>query len=114
MATAPDHDLPTLGPTSLWRFSGPRYWGTWIFHADRDPATLRLVERFLKRPAEELYHTARDRFEMTNLAEEPAHADERVRQPRHWLASVWAGCRMGQPFRVDVDDIHVDLAPRFQ
>jgi N-sulfoglucosamine sulfohydrolase len=55
------------------------YWGSWMFTATENPGTLRLVERFLHRPAEELYHTAEDRFEMTNLAADPAHAEKKAR-----------------------------------
>jgi uncharacterized sulfatase len=77
------------------------YWGTWIFLADRDPATLRLVERFLKRPAEELYHTARDRFEMTNLAADPAHAATKARLAaeldRHYAGHQDPGAALDSP-----------------
>jgi N-sulfoglucosamine sulfohydrolase len=55
------------------------YWGSWMFTATETPRTLRLVERFLHRPAEELYHTAADRFEMTNLAADPKHAETKAR-----------------------------------
>ncbi|MES2437534.1 MAG: sulfatase [Verrucomicrobiota bacterium] len=55
------------------------YWGSWLYTAADNPRTLHLVERFLNRPAEELYHTARDRFEMTDLATDPAHAEVKAR-----------------------------------
>lgn len=55
------------------------YWGTWLFQSTEKPEILNLVERFLHRPAEELYHTAADRFEMTNLAQDPAHAEVKAR-----------------------------------
>ena len=55
------------------------YWGSWMFTATENPGTLRLVERFLHRPAEELYHTTEDRFEMTNLAADPKHAETKAR-----------------------------------
>ena len=48
------------------------YWGSWIFPATENPRHLMLVERFLHRPAEELYHTSQDRFEMKNLINDPA------------------------------------------
>lgn len=50
------------------------YWQSWLWKSHEDPHTLRLVERYMKRPAEQLYHTAKDRFELTNLADDPAHA----------------------------------------
>ena len=49
------------------------YWGTWIFHTDQ-PRTLNLVKRYVKRPAEQLYHTKSDPQEMTNLAGDLKHA----------------------------------------
>ncbi len=55
------------------------YWPTWLFHAAENPRTLRLVERFLRRPAEHLYHTGEDRFEMNNLAGDPDHAEMKAR-----------------------------------
>ncbi len=55
------------------------YWGSWVFQSTEKPETLRLVERFLHRPAEELYHTRQDRFEMTNLADNPGHKEIKER-----------------------------------
>ncbi|MES2476411.1 MAG: sulfatase [Verrucomicrobiota bacterium] len=55
------------------------YWLTWMFHASSNPEILRLVERYLHRPAEELYHTSSDRFEMTNLAGDESHAAVKIR-----------------------------------
>ena len=55
------------------------YWGSWVFTATENPRHLHLVERFLHRPAEELYHTAEDRFEMKNLAADPARAEIKAR-----------------------------------
>jgi N-sulfoglucosamine sulfohydrolase len=48
------------------------YWGSWVFSATENPRHLMLVERFIHRPAEELYHTSQDRFEMRNLIGDPA------------------------------------------
>ncbi|WP_193214788.1 sulfatase family protein [Luteolibacter marinus] len=55
----------------LGRTEHNAYWPTWLFHSTDNPDTLRLVERFMRRPAEHLHHTAEDRFEMTNLADNP-------------------------------------------
>ena len=55
------------------------YWGSWVFTATENPRHLHLVERFLHRPSEELYHTSEDRFEMKNLAADPAHAEIKAR-----------------------------------
>lgn len=51
------------------------YWSSWVFSSFSNPHHEMLVNRFMKRPAEELYHTAEDHFEMTNLATDPAHAE---------------------------------------
>ncbi|MEQ8790192.1 MAG: sulfatase [Pirellulaceae bacterium] len=51
------------------------YWGTWIATAWNNPRTYNLVKRYMQRPAEQLYHTADDRYEMTNLADAPEHAE---------------------------------------
>ena len=51
------------------------YWATWVGDSWDAPRTYNLVKRYVRRPAEELYHTAEDPFEMTNLANDPASAD---------------------------------------
>jgi N-sulfoglucosamine sulfohydrolase len=55
------------------------YWGTWLFTAADHPRTLGLVKRYQLRPAEELYHTAADPYELTNLIADPEHAEVRQR-----------------------------------
>jgi uncharacterized sulfatase len=50
------------------------YWSSWMATAGENPATYQLVKRYMHRPAEELYHTAADPAEMTNLAGQPGHA----------------------------------------
>lgn len=45
-----------------------RSWPTWLEAAKTNPGARRLVNRYTRRPAEELYHTAADPFEQTNLA----------------------------------------------
>jgi len=57
---------------------GP-YWLTWVWAATTDQHARKLVNRFMRRPAEELYHTARDPFEHTNLADDAKHADVKAR-----------------------------------
>jgi uncharacterized sulfatase len=46
------------------------YWATWVWSSWNDPRTYRLVKRYTHRPPEQLYHTAEDPFELTNLAGE--------------------------------------------
>jgi uncharacterized sulfatase len=55
------------------------YWATWVREAWTNPRTYQLVKRYLRRPAEQLYHTAEDPYEMTNLAEDPDYADVKTR-----------------------------------
>lgn len=52
-----------------------RYWSTWVWDAADSDATYRLVERYMRRPAVELYHTADDPFELTNLAGQASLSD---------------------------------------
>lgn len=56
-----------MGSTGDGRLNNP-YWATWVWAAWDDPTIYKLVKRYTRRPAEELYHTANDPFEMTNLA----------------------------------------------
>ena len=48
------------------------YWATWIRDAWNNPHTYEMVKRYMHRPAEQLYNTASDPYEMTNLADDPA------------------------------------------
>jgi len=55
------------------------YWATWIRDAWTNRHTYKLVKRYMHRPAEQLYHTAKDPYEMNNLAEDPAVSDRKIR-----------------------------------
>ena len=50
------------------------YWSTWVRDSWENPHTYKLVKRYMRRPAEQLYHTAEDPYEMNNLAKDPLHA----------------------------------------
>ncbi|NQU23894.1 MAG: heparan N-sulfatase, partial [Candidatus Nealsonbacteria bacterium] len=50
------------------------YWGTWVGQAWNNPHTYQLVKRYTRRPAEQLYHTADDPYELSNLAADAQHA----------------------------------------
>jgi len=66
------------------------YWKTWMLAAARDPHAYRMVERYMRRPAEELYDTRSDPWELRNLAEDPAHADVKARLAAEldaWMAA---------------------------
>lgn len=50
------------------------YWSTWVRDASSQPHIYNLVKRYMRRPAEELYHTGGDQFELVNLAEDSAYS----------------------------------------
>jgi N-sulfoglucosamine sulfohydrolase len=55
------------------------YWATWIRDAWNDPNTYNLVKRYMHRPAEQLYNTAKDPYELKNLADDPVFSDIKTR-----------------------------------
>jgi len=55
------------------------YWATWVGNASANPHTYNMVKRYMRRPAEQLYHTAQDPYEMTDLAADPAASDIKSR-----------------------------------
>lgn len=50
------------------------YWGTWMFASPNHPKTYGLIKRYMMRPAEELYNTANDPYEMNNLIKDDQYA----------------------------------------
>lgn len=62
-----------MGWTGEGKLNNP-YWATWVREAWNHPNTYALVKRYMHRPAEELYHTASDPYEMTNLIEDADHS----------------------------------------
>lgn len=48
------------------------YWQTWIFNMWDNKRTHFLTTRYMQRPAQQLYHTAADPYELKNLAKDPA------------------------------------------
>ena len=50
------------------------YWQQWMFDSWNNPQAYSLVKRYMHRPAEHLYHTADDPYEMVNLAESDSAA----------------------------------------
>jgi N-sulfoglucosamine sulfohydrolase len=54
---------------------GSAYWQSWVEEADADPAAAAIVERYRRRPAEELYDLRTDPHEQHNLATDRRFAD---------------------------------------
>lgn len=66
------------------------YWSSWMATSWDNPRTYHLVKRYMRRPAEELYHTAADPAEMTNLAGYDDHAAIQAKlsaELDRWLAA---------------------------
>ncbi len=77
-----------MGSSGDGKLNNP-YWATWVWGAGNDSRTYKLVKRYIHRPAEQLYHTAKDPFEMTNLAGDRRHqaVKDRLRaELDRWLA----------------------------
>ncbi len=66
------------------------YWATWIANSWDDSHTYDLVKRYTHRPAEELYHTAADPYELNNLSSNADASEIRARlsaELDRWLES---------------------------
>lgn len=66
------------------------YWQTWVREAWHNPHTYDLVKRYLHRPPEQLYNTAEDPYEMTNLVQDPEYAAIKIQLSReldHWMTA---------------------------
>lgn len=55
-----------------------RYWQSWVFDSFQNEKALRLIQRYQRRPAVELYDLQDDPYEMTNLAERSEMSDKRA------------------------------------
>jgi uncharacterized sulfatase len=51
------------------------FWDTWVKQATTDKRAAEIVNRYLHRPAEELYDIRKDPYEQHNLAADPAQAE---------------------------------------
>ncbi len=65
-------------------------WESWTAAASGDPEAVRLLERYLHRPAVEFYDMKLDEWELRNLADEPRYK-KRMERMKHalaeWMAS---------------------------
>jgi len=50
------------------------YWNEWARVAKTDPQARQIVNRYYKRPEWELFHVGQDRWEQTNLVDDPAQS----------------------------------------
>ncbi len=80
------------------------YWPSWLATASENPGTYRLVQRYMMRPAEELYHTATDPAEMTNLAASPDH--EAIRKRLSDALDRWMTAQADPGVPLDTPEAH--------
>ena len=78
-----------MGSNGNRKLNNP-YWSTWIWNSQQNKDSYHLVKRYMRRPAEQLYHTARDGYEMTNLisdARTTAHRTRLAAELDRWMAA---------------------------
>jgi uncharacterized sulfatase len=56
---------------------GP-YWQSWVWRTAETERAMRLVTRYMRRPAEQFYDVEKDPFEMTNLANDSKYSAEKA------------------------------------
>ena len=77
-----------MGIQGTGKLNNP-YWQTWVWDSWQSPRTYELVQRYMHRPAEALYHTASDPYEMKNLASTESEAAIKAKLSNEldrWLA----------------------------
>lgn len=58
-----------MGKNGNGKLNNP-YWSTWTWASQQKPKVYNLVKRYMSRPAEQLYRTTNDPYEMQNLAKD--------------------------------------------
>ena len=77
-----------MGIQGTGKLNNP-YWQTWVWDSWQSPRTYELVQRYMHRPAEALYHTASDPYEMKNLVSTESGAAIKTKLSKEldrWLA----------------------------
>ena len=78
-----------MGLQGNGRLNNP-YWGTWVGEAWSSPRIYELVKRYTRRPAEQLYHTASDPYELRDVCDQRAFAETKAQlsaELDRWLES---------------------------
>ena len=80
------HYIRNLTPEAIYiekhlmgQFRWHQYWPTWVFDTTFNEHTRFLVDRYMRRPPEQLYRMDEDPCELNNLADDPAHAEAKKR-----------------------------------
>jgi uncharacterized sulfatase len=53
------------------------YWGSWMANANK-PEVYKLIKRYMKRPAEQLFISTEDPYELNNVIDSPEYAKQRA------------------------------------
>ena len=78
-----------MGWTGKGELNNP-YWATWVREASSNSNTYGLVKRYMHRPAEQLYNTRKDPYELNDLIGSESHAEIKQRLSREldqWMQS---------------------------
>lgn len=100
----PDWTFTTHIDLRSFRLDSGGYFPSWREAATRDPAAKTVVDRYYRRPAEELYDVLADPGEQTNLAGDPRYANDLATLRREldgWM-------------RAQGDDGKVPMKPRLE
>ncbi|MGS2737947.1 sulfatase family protein [Sinomicrobium sp. M5D2P17] len=65
-----DSDKLFIEKHLMGKISPNSYWASWMFDSAKNEKSLEIVNKYMKRPEEELYHTKEDPFEKINLAKD--------------------------------------------
>lgn len=92
-----------MGIQGSGRLNNP-YWGEWIGTAWNTPHTYDLVQRYVSRPAVEFYHTAKDPYELNNLADDSDPELGMIRKRLQSELDRWMNAQQDPGAPVDTDE----------